>query len=150
MAAVKLCVVLDGSKAKSMIRWAALVFFAFAASACATLPSYNSRPAEASVVNKTAKSLVLSRQATRGLAFARARCSGCHAVTSGGLSPNPESPPFEAVVNATGLTRSTLTQFLRDSHNFPEVMNFTVAPAQIDDLADYMVTLRSPDYRPAI
>lgn len=88
--------------------------------------------------------------AERGFAFAQARCSACHAVTAQGISPNPESPPFAAVVNKPGITRDTLRQFLRDSHNFPDAMNFRVEPEQIDDLADYMLTLHAPGYRPPI
>jgi mono/diheme cytochrome c family protein len=88
--------------------------------------------------------------AERGLAFAQARCSGCHEITATGISPNPASPPFAAVVNKPGITRDTLRQFLRDSHNFPDAMNFRVEPEQIDDLADYMLTLQTPDYHPPI
>lgn len=86
----------------------------------------------------------------RGQAFAQARCSACHAITAQGIPPNPESPPFAAVVNRPGITRDTLRQFLRDSHNFPGAMNFRVEPEQIDDLADYMLTLQTPGYRPPI
>jgi mono/diheme cytochrome c family protein len=78
----------------------------------------------------------------RGLAFARARCSACHAVGAAQLSANPEAPPFEAVVNTPGLTSATLGSWLRNAHNFPEVMNFAIQPDQIDDLASYMLTLK--------
>lgn len=93
---------------------------------------------------------VASAPAERGRAFAEVRCSACHAITAVGISPNPESPPFAAVVNKPGITRETLRQFLRDSHNFPAAMNFKVEPEQIDDLADYMLTLQAPGYRPPI
>lgn len=85
--------------------------------------------------------------AARGLAFARTHCSACHAVNMG-ISPKPEAPSFETVVNAPGLTADTLKPWLRDSHNYPEVMNFAIAPAQIDDLAAYMLTLQNPAYTP--
>lgn len=84
-----------------------------------------------------------------GLAFAQARCAGCHSVT-GGASPNPQAPTFEAVINTPGLDLNTLNSWLHKSHDFPEMMNFTIDPAQIDDLARYMLTLRDPDYRPGI
>ncbi|MBW8785035.1 MAG: cytochrome c [Novosphingobium sp.] len=93
---------------------------------------------------------VLAAPVRRGFAFAQVHCAGCHGVTAGALSPNPASPPFEAVVNTPGLTRATLRRFLRNSHNFPDAMNFTVDRAEIDDLARYMLTLRRPGYRPAI
>lgn len=81
----------------------------------------------------------------RGLAFARTHCSACHAVGATQLSPNPEAPPFETVVNTPALTSATLGSWLRNSHNFPEVMNFEIEPGQIDDLAAYMLTLRRGD-----
>jgi len=92
----------------------------------------------------------LAASQQRGKAFAEAHCAACHAITPNGTSPNPESPPFEAVVNTTGLTADTLAQFLRDSHNFPGAMAFAIDRAKIDDLAAYMVTLKRADYHPEI
>ena len=86
--------------------------------------------------------------AEHGRAFAQQRCASCHAVTAG-LSPNPEAPPFAAVVNTPGLSDATLSDWLRRSHNFPQMMNFTIAPEEIDSLAAYMLTLKSPGYRPS-
>ena len=77
-----------------------------------------------------------------GFDFAQAHCSGCHAVVPLKLSPNPESPPFEEIVNRPGLTSATLRTFLRDSHNFPEIMDFDIDSDQIDALAAYMLTLQ--------
>lgn len=85
----------------------------------------------------------------RGMTFARAHCAACHAVATG-ISPKPEAPSFETIVNTTGLTGDTLKPWLMDSHNYPEIMNFAIAPAQIDDLAAYMLTLKNPSYRPPI
>lgn len=89
-------------------------------------------------------------QSARGLAFAEARCATCHAVTVGDLSANPEAPAFAAIANQRELNRGTLRAFLRDSHNFPAAMNFTLRPADVDDLAAYMVTLQRADYHPPI
>lgn len=83
-----------------------------------------------------------------GLAFAQRHCAACHAIDAG-ISPRPEAPSFEAVINTPGLTAETLRPWLRNSHNFPAIMNFEIAPDQIDALAAYMLTLRSPDYKPA-
>lgn len=91
-----------------------------------------------------------SEVASRGLAFARAKCSGCHAVVGGQSSPNPQAPPFEDIVNARGVTSATLKPWLRDAHNFPEVMNFQIDSGQIDALAEYMMTLQKSDYTPPI
>jgi mono/diheme cytochrome c family protein len=92
----------------------------------------------------------LAAGAKRGLAFAQLRCAGCHAVTANAISPNPESPSFEHIANRPGVTRLTLRQFLRDSHNYPDAMNFTVGPSRSRDLADYVLTMRKPGYRPVM
>ncbi len=92
----------------------------------------------------------LSAGARRGLAFAQQRCAACHAVTENRTSPNPESPSFEDITNRPGVTRFTLRQFLRDSHNYPAAMNFRVEAARIRDLADYIVTMKKAGYRPVM
>lgn len=86
----------------------------------------------------------------KGLSFARERCAACHGVTANSSSPNPESPPFEEIANRPGLTKVTLRQFLRDSHNYPEAMDFAVERERIRDLADYIVTLKRPGYKPVM
>lgn len=86
----------------------------------------------------------------KGLSFARERCAACHGVTANSTSPNPESPPFEEIANRPGLTSLTLRQFLRDSHNYPEAMDFAVERERIRDLADYIVTLKKPGYKPVM
>ena len=116
----------------------ALVAIATVASGCAAALAGTSRPSAS------------ARQVARGLAFATSHCSACHAVTPGGISPDPEAPPWEAVVNVPGLTLATLRTFLRDSHNYPMAMNFTVERTQINDLAVYMMTLKQRDYRPPV
>ncbi|MCB2087644.1 MAG: cytochrome c [Sphingomonadaceae bacterium] len=86
----------------------------------------------------------------QGADLADALCSGCHAVKPGEISPNPNSPSFEMVANARGLTQDTLGSFLRNSHNFPERMNFEVAEEDGEALAAYMITLRREDYQQPI
>lgn len=88
--------------------------------------------------------------AARGLAFAGQHCAACHAVAENHTSPNPEAPSFEDIANRPGVTSTTLQQFLRDSHNYPEAMNFHVDQTQIADLADYIATLRKAGYRPVM
>lgn len=78
----------------------------------------------------------------RGLAFAQAHCAACHAIAPGRVSPNPEAPTFAAVVGTPGLTAETLSAWLRRSHDFPAIMQFEVAPDQIDALTAYMLTQR--------
>ena len=82
-----------------------------------------------------------------GLAFAKASCGGCHAVDQRSVSPNPNAPPFAAVVNQDGLTGNTLAAWLRNAHNYPDEMKFSLDGGKVDDLVAYMLTLRDPDYR---
>jgi mono/diheme cytochrome c family protein len=86
--------------------------------------------------------------ASPGHAFARASCSGCHAVERYGASPNPDAPTFAAIANQTGLTEETLTFWLGDAHNYPAEMAFSLGSREVDDLVAYMLTLRDPTYRP--
>ena len=126
-----------------MVRFAALALVASSVALVSMIPS----------APVAAKSAIASRAAAaveRGRAFAQARCAGCHAVEPNQGSPNPEAPSFEAVANQRGLTRLTLRRFLRNSHNYPAAMNFRIDAASIDDLSAYVVTLKSPRYRPAI
>ena len=85
-----------------------------------------------------------------GLAFAQASCGGCHAVDRRSVSPNVKAPPFAAVVNQEGVTANTLSSWLRNAHNYPDEMKFTLEGRNVDDLVEYMLTLRDPNYRPAI
>jgi len=85
-----------------------------------------------------------------GLAFAQASCGGCHAVGRQSVSPNPEAPPFAAIVNQEGLTGNTLAAWLRNAHNYPAEMKFSLERRQVNELVSYMLTLRDPNYRPGI
>lgn len=94
--------------------------------------------------------VALTGPAKAGFEMSEALCSGCHAVKPGDISPNPTSPTFEMIANSPGLTRETLSEYLRDSHNYPELMNFEVAEEDGDLLAAYIITLSSEDYIPPI
>lgn len=85
--------------------------------------------------------------ASRGQALAEASCAGCHAVGSYGSSPNPNAPPFAYIANQEGLTRETLSYWLRGAHNYPSEMDFSLNEPQAADLVAYMLTLRDPNYR---
>ena len=86
----------------------------------------------------------------QGQAFARSACGGCHAVERQSVSPNPNAPPFAAIVNQEGLTGNTLSSWLRNAHNYPDEMKVTLERRNVDDLVAYMLTLRDPNYRPPI
>ena len=106
--------------------------------------------AAASFVQAGQAATKLSRGAQRGLVFAEQRCAACHALRANGSSPNPEAPPWEDIANRAGTTRATMRTFLRDSHNYPAAMNFRVDARRIRDLADYIVTLQRPGYKPVM
>ncbi|MBA4164200.1 MAG: hypothetical protein C0510_06160 [Erythrobacter sp.] len=82
------------------------------------------------------------------LAFVQAACGGCHAVEGEAISPNPLSPTFAAIANRPGLDAATLSSWLRDAHNYPEVMDFDLSDEQIEMVAGHMLTLRDPAWRP--
>ncbi len=116
---------------------------------CMTAPT---RPS-ASDINTAVANPELSSdsdKAARGLLFVKTHCAACHGVTSGQISTNQKAPPFESIVNVRGLTENSMKTWLRDSHNYPEQMDFEIDAKRIDELAAYMLTLKSPDYRPPI
>lgn len=96
----------------------------------------------------TAQRPQLTTEARKGLGFAERRCAACHGITQNSSSPNPEAPPFEDIANRPGVKGSTLQQFLRDAHNYPEAMNFTIDAAEVKAIGEYMITLQKPGYRP--
>lgn len=79
--------------------------------------------------------------------FAQALCAGCHAIKPLQLSPNPQAPSFSEIVNRPGVNRTSLHRFLTDAHNYPEVMDFDLEPQHVDELTDYMITLKDPHFR---
>ena len=79
--------------------------------------------------------------------FAQEKCGTCHSVEKLGISPNPEAPEFPQIANQRGLTVATLTNFLRNSHNFPDEMDFTLSDKQVGELVSYVLTLQDEEYR---
>ncbi|MFM7377250.1 MAG: hypothetical protein ACKO1O_03830 [Erythrobacter sp.] len=110
--------------------------------ACTTPPGTDNPPA---MVGKSTS----PSPDTRAPAFIEAACGGCHAVEPPFLSPNPASPSFAAIANRPGLSEKSLGDWLADAHNYPEDMDFTLTPTQIDQIAAYMVTLREAGYVPS-
>lgn len=77
----------------------------------------------------------------RGLTYAAAQCSSCHAVrASDALSPNPQAPRFEAVANMPGFTHMAFNAWLHTSH--PSMPNLIVEPSHMDDIYAYIGTMR--------
>lgn len=76
-------------------------------------------------------------------------CGDCHGVEPPFLSPNPQAPGFDTIANSAGLTGESLTKWLIDAHNYPELMEFELSEEEAREVADYMVTLQREDYKPA-
>lgn len=129
-----------------MHRTLSIAFAAFSLTACQSA----SLGGSAAVPGDVPMQAALTGPAKAGFELSEALCSGCHAVKPGEISPNPMSPTFEMIANSPGLTRETLSEYLRDSHNYPELMNFEVAEEDGDLLAAYIITLNSEDYTPPI
>lgn len=127
----------------------AIALAAFSIAACQ--PALQAEAGPAPAASTVASSpLALGGPAKAGFELSEALCAGCHAIKPGELSPNPMSPTFEMIANVPGLTLDTLSDYLKDSHNYPETMNFEVAQEDSDVLAAYMITLHSDDYAPPI
>ena len=86
----------------------------------------------------------------RGRELAQTSCAGCHAIERYGMSPNPSAPPFASIVNQRELTTATLSSWLRDAHNYPQDMEFTLGEGEVEALVAYMLTLKDPNYRPPV
>ncbi|MDJ0978533.1 MAG: hypothetical protein QNI87_08340 [Erythrobacter sp.] len=76
-------------------------------------------------------------------------CGDCHGVEAPFLSPNPEAPGFDAIANSAGLTGDSLTDWLIDAHNYPELMEFELTREEAEKVSRYMVSLQREDYKPA-
>lgn len=133
-----------------MIRTALLSAAALLVTSCQTYPEDSAAAIaeSAAMAARAAKGRDKPNAAPKPPPFVEAACGGCHAVEPPFLSPNPESPSFEAIANRAGLTEGTLAAWLMDAHNYPEQMDFTLTREQAEQIADYMVTLRRTDYRP--
>ena len=78
-------------------------------------------------------------------AFAQATCADCHSIERQGLSPNPQAPTFAEIANRPGVTPATLSAYLTDAHNYPDIMDFELTPERSNALADYLLSLREAD-----
>lgn len=79
--------------------------------------------------------------------LARTNCAGCHAVRAGDLSPLPSAPSFVEIANMPGLTRETVSAYLGDAHNYPDQMDIELDARDVAAIAEYLLTLRSEDYK---
>jgi len=115
----------------------ARIFFAFATLlAGAGCTAAGSMPDDAAA---------LSASAERGHAIAEQRCAQCHAIGKTGQSPVPAAPLWRELVmirDVDGLAESFAEGSFVHSDGPVQMPEFTLAPAEIDDLLAYMKSLR--------
>jgi mono/diheme cytochrome c family protein len=81
--------------------------------------------------------------ASMGMIIARDNCASCHELFLDRESPNPNAPPFRAIVNRPGMTPELLSTWLKDGHNYPAEMGFHLEPHKVDSLVAYMIRQQS-------
>lgn len=127
-----------------------MIWIATLALASAACTHYTADGAETTTANAAAEPVAAMTPADHDrLAFVQAACGGCHAVETNDLSPVPDAPRWVDIANREGLDRGTLARWLRDAHNYPEMMDFDLDSDQVDMIAAYILTLRSADYKRA-
>lgn len=78
----------------------------------------------------------------KGLRYASAMCTGCHAVRAGeSQSPIKEAPAFALVANTPGITGTALVVWLQSSH--PTMPNLILQRDDMYDVVAYIESLRS-------
>jgi cytochrome c len=78
--------------------------------------------------------------AARGRALAEQGCSQCHGIRPAESSVNPKAPAFVAIATQPSATEYSLRTFLRVTHK--TMPNFVIKPDDIDDIVDYIVSLK--------
>ena len=74
----------------------------------------------------------------RGRTLARAWCAECHRVESGRFGVF--AADFSEVANLPSTTALSLRVFLQSNHN--DMPNFSLKPAEADDIITYILSLR--------
>lgn len=89
----------------------------------------------------TGSASALSPAAQRGFVFVEANCSSCHAVGRFGDSPLAIAPPFRTLHERYPVEQlaEALAEGIVVGH--PTMPQFTLDPAQIDDVITYLETL---------
>lgn len=80
--------------------------------------------------------------ASMGMIIANDNCQSCHETGRTGESSNSAAPPFREIVNRPGMTQEALAVWLKDGHDYPAEMGFTLEPHRVDSLVEYMMRLR--------
>ena len=81
--------------------------------------------------------------ASMGMLIARDNCASCHETFAASESPEPRAPSFRQIASRPGMTPETLSSWLRDAHNYPIDMGFSLAQHQADSLVAYIMSERA-------
>lgn len=100
--------------------------------------------AAATAALSTSTASALSPAAQRGFVFVNANCATCHAVGRFGDSPLAIAPPFRTLHERYPV--ESLAEALAEGIvvGHPTMPQFTLDPAQIDDVITYLKTLEEP------
>ena len=77
---------------------------------------------------------------SEGYRLADARCAVCHVIVADGPGSWTDAPPFTSIANRPGITRAWLAEFVQKPHMHMLTDYYT--PAQANDIADYILSLR--------
>jgi cytochrome c len=77
---------------------------------------------------------------SKGAQIARQWCANCHVIGGNPAGPVPQGPPSFQMVARSGMSADQLRAFL--SHPHGAMPNLALTRAEIDDLINYIETLR--------
>ncbi|MFA5898278.1 MAG: c-type cytochrome [Hyphomicrobium sp.] len=79
----------------------------------------------------------------KGHAYVRQFCVECHAVEKGEMAEvESEIPSFQEAADSEGMSQAALAVWLQSSH--PNMPNFIIPPADVDNIIAYILSLRTP------
>lgn len=120
---------------RTLFQMVALAFGALALSSCQT-----AAPKQAEAVSASSQPVPNIVQGV---------CGDCHGVEPPFLSPNPSAPSFAAIANRQGMSEASLTTWLVEAHNYPELMDFELSKDEAGEVARYLISLQDDGFEPA-
>jgi mono/diheme cytochrome c family protein len=81
-----------------------------------------------------------SDSAASGHRLAAAWCKGCHAIDAASGGAASAAPDFAAIASQPSTTALSLRVFFKTNHR--SMPNLVIAPAEADDLANYILSLK--------
>ena len=81
-----------------------------------------------------------SDSASAGHRLAEAWCKNCHAIEAATAGARGRGPDFVVIANRASTTALSLKVFFKTSHH--RMPNLVIAPAQADDLTNYILSLK--------